>query len=86
MTLTLAPRSHSAFSKFWFSIEQSIVGHPGSFFLIGDVFRMAALNSSINLISSVVGSGLLLLRMSQRYFAYVGTYMTSSKGILIYNF
>jgi hypothetical protein len=68
MTLTLAPRSHKAFLKFSLPIEQSIVGHPGSF-LTGDVFRMAALNSSVNLITSVEGSGLFLLRMSQRYFA-----------------
>ena len=57
-TLTFAPRSHNAFIKFWVSIEQSIVGHLGSFFLTGEVFRMAALYSSINLITSVEGSGL----------------------------
>ena len=69
MTLTLSPRSHNAFSKFWLLIKQTIVRHPGSFFLIGEVFRMAALHSSVNLITLVVGSGLLLLRMSERYFA-----------------
>jgi hypothetical protein len=67
MTQILAPRSHKAFSKFWLLIEQSIVGHHGSFF-IGEVFRMTALHSSINLIISVEGSGLLLLRISWRYF------------------
>jgi len=72
MTLTLAPRSYNIFSKFWLLIEQSIVGAPGSFFLIGDVFRMAALHSSIKLITSVVGSGVLLLRMSLKYFAVRG--------------
>jgi hypothetical protein len=85
MTLTLAPRSHNAFLNFWLLIEQSIVGHPGSF-LIGDVLRMAALHSSVSLITSVEGRGLLLLRMSQRYFMYVVTYMASNNGILIYNF
>ena len=68
MTLTLAPRSHNAFSKFWLPIEQSIVGHTGSF-LTGEVFRMATLHSSIKLITSVEGSGLLLLRISLRHFA-----------------
>jgi hypothetical protein len=60
--LKLAPRSHSAFSKCSDPIEQLIVGHPGSFF-----FRMATLDSSVSLIISVVGRGLLLLRMSLRY-------------------
>jgi hypothetical protein len=69
MTLTPAPRSHSVFSKIWFPIEQSIVVHPRSFFFIGDVFWMAALHSSVSLITSVVGRGLLLFRMYLRYFA-----------------
>jgi hypothetical protein len=86
MTLMLAPRSHNAFSKFWLPIEHSIVGHPGSFFLTGDVLRMAALHSSVSLITSIEGRGLLLLRMSRIYFAYVGTWMASYNGILIYNF
>jgi hypothetical protein len=30
MRLTLAPRSHNAFSKCWDPIEQLIVGNPGS--------------------------------------------------------
>jgi hypothetical protein len=85
MTLMLAPRSHNAFSKFRLSIEQSIVGHPGSF-LIGDVLRMAALYSSVSSITSVEDRGLLLLRMSRRYFTYVGIWMASNNGILIYNF
>jgi hypothetical protein len=64
MTLTLDPRSHSAFSKCSDLIEQLIVGHLGSFF-----FRMAALHSSVSLTISVVGRGLLLLRTSLRYLA-----------------
>jgi hypothetical protein len=69
MTLMFAPRSHKAFSNFSLPIKQSIVGHTGSFFLIGEVFWMAAPHSSVNLIILVEGSGLLLLRISQRYFA-----------------
>jgi len=63
-----------------------MVGHPRSFFFSGNLLRMAALHSSVSLISSVDGSGLFLLRMSLIYLAYVGTCMASSRGILIYNF
>jgi hypothetical protein len=44
ITLTLAPRSHKAFSNIWLPIEQSIVGHPGSFFLMGEERRIASLH------------------------------------------
>jgi len=63
-----------------------MVGHPGFFFFLGGLLRMAALHSSVSLITSVVGSGLWLLRISLMYFAYVGTYMASSRGMLTYNF
>jgi hypothetical protein len=86
ITLTLAPRSQSALLKCWCPIEQLIVEHPGSFFFYGDLLRMAALHSSVSLITSVVGSGLFLLKMSLMYLAYVGTYIVSSRGMLTYDF
>jgi hypothetical protein len=58
------------------------VGHPGSFFLISDVFRIAALHSSVNLMISIVGKGFFLFKMSQMYLAYVGICMASNKGML----
>ena len=86
ITLTLAPRSHKAFSNVWLPIEQSIVGHLGSFFLMGEERRIASLHDSISLMTSVNGSGPLLLRMAQRYFVYVGTCMASNNKMLTYNF
>jgi hypothetical protein len=64
MTLTLAPRLHNAFSKYWDPIDQLILGHSGSFF-----FRMDALHSFVSLTISMVGKGLLFLRMSLSYLA-----------------
>jgi hypothetical protein len=58
------------------------VGHPRSFFLMSDVFRIVALHSSVNLMIFVVGKGLFLFRMSQKYLAYVGTCMASNRGML----
>ena len=84
--LMLAPRSHKVFSNIWLPIEQSIVGHPGSFFLVGEECRIASLHASVSLMTSVEGSGPLLLRMTQMYFAYVGTYIASNNKMLTYNF
>jgi hypothetical protein len=50
--------------------------------LMSDVFRIAALHSSVNLMISVVGKGFFLFRMSQMYLAYVGTCMASNRGML----
>jgi hypothetical protein len=50
--------------------------------LMSDVFRIAALHSSVNLMISVVGKGFFLFRMSQMYLVYVGTCMASNRGML----
>ena len=85
MTLTLAPRSQSAWSKFWGPMEHEIVGEPGSDFFCRGAFRIAALHSSVSCTVSVERViGFLLLRMSLRYLAYVGTYSASSRGTCIY--
>ena len=60
ITLTLAPSSHKAFSNIWLPIEQSIVGYPGSIFLMGEDRRIASLHAYVSLMTSVVGNGPLL--------------------------
>jgi hypothetical protein len=62
------------------------MGHHGSFFFSSDLLSMAALHSSVSLITSAVDSGLFLLRISLMYLAYVVTCMASSRGMLTYNF
>jgi hypothetical protein len=62
------------------------VGHPGSFFFSSNLLRIAALHSSISLITSVDGSGLFLFKISLMYLAHVGTYMASNRGMLMYSF
>ena len=44
------------------------------------------LHSSVSLMTSVEGSGILLLRIPHKYFEYAGTCMTSSNKMLTYNF
>jgi len=52
-----------------------MVGHLGSFFFLGGLLRMAALHSSVSLITSVVGSGLFLLTVDESWSAvYLGVY------------
>ena len=63
-----------------------MVGQPGSFFFTRRGLSIAALHSSVNCTTSVVGSVHLFPRISLIYLAYVGTYIASRSGILTYNF
>jgi hypothetical protein len=83
MTLTLAPKSQRAFEKCWALIEQVMVVQPGSFFFTRRGSRIAALHSSVNCTTSMVGSARLFPRISLIYLAYVG-YLHSIKKWYVY--
>ena len=86
MTRTLAPKSQRVLEKCWVPIEHVMVGQSGSFFFTKRGSSIAALHSSVNYTTSVVGSVHLFPRISLIYLAYVGTYIASRSGILTYSF